>query len=166
MVPPNGDASGRDQKTYGGNLVSNPEHGWDQRFLDGPLDLGFDPSVISREHETYLENVVSNPEHDWDQRFRDGPLDLGFDSSFITMLGVQDPPYAFFEDDVLRTKTGSRDAHSTLIRHVRTQHILKCRRLPQRNESLGGGNVLLRDRAVQNPRETCRGRYVTFLPNL
>ena len=59
--------------------------------------------------------MLSHPEHDWDQRFRDGPLDNGFNYSFITMSGIQDPPYAFFENDVLATATGLSYAHRTCV---------------------------------------------------
>ena len=60
--------------------------------------------------QEYRTNLFSNPKVEWDQRFKEGPLDLGFDSSFITMTGIQDPPYAFFQDDVLLTETGLCDA--------------------------------------------------------
>ena len=70
----------------------------------------------SGDPEEYRRGLLSNPDHNWDQRFQSGPLDFGFDSSFISILGVQDPPYAFFKDDVLQTKTGSCDAHSNINR--------------------------------------------------
>ena len=50
--------------------------------------------------------LLSHPEHHWDQRFQEGPLDFGFNYSFISMSGIQDPPYAFFEDDLLLATTG------------------------------------------------------------
>ena len=70
----------------------------------------------SGDPEEYRRGLLSNPNHNWDQRFKSGPLDFGFDSSFISILGVQDPPYAFFKDDVLQTKTGSCDARSNINR--------------------------------------------------
>ena len=70
----------------------------------------------SGEPEEYRRVLLSNPNHNWDLRFPAGPLDFGFDSSFITILGVQDPPYAFFKDDVLQTTTGSYDARSNIDR--------------------------------------------------
>ena len=73
----------------------------------GVADLG--------DQSTYRTKVLSHPAHKWEQRFRDGPLDFGFDSSFISMLGMQDPPYAFFEDDLLLTTTGLLCARSTCL---------------------------------------------------
>ena len=70
----------------------------------------------SGDPEEYRRGLLSNPNHNWDQRFQTGPLDFGFDSSFISILGVQDPPYAFFKDDVLQTKTGSNDTRSNINR--------------------------------------------------
>ena len=66
---------------------------------DGMKKRGDDP-------QEYRDTVLSHPDFRWEQRFREGPLDFGFDSSFISMLGMQDPPYAFFEDDVLVATTG------------------------------------------------------------
>ena len=74
------------------------------------------PTSRPTDQEEYRNNLLSNPEHNWDQRFKEGPLDFGFDSSFMTMLGVQDPPYAFFKDNVLQTKTGPCDARSNINR--------------------------------------------------
>ena len=68
------------------------------------------------DEKDYRASLLSNPNHNWDRRFTQGPLDLGFDSSFISILGVQDPPYAFFKDDVLQTKTGSYDTRSNINR--------------------------------------------------
>ena len=70
----------------------------------------------SGDPEEYRRGLLSNPNHNWDQRFQTGPLDLGFDSSFISILGVQDPPYAFFKDDVLQTETGLCDTGSNINR--------------------------------------------------
>ena len=67
--------------------------------------------VVRTKGHLAQSTLLSGPEHDWNQPFGEGPLDLGFDSSFITMSGVQDPPYAFFQDDVLLSKTGSHYPH-------------------------------------------------------
>ena len=54
-----------------------------------------------------VKTILSNPDINWNKRFRDGPLDFGFDHSFVTMGGIQGPPYAYFQNDKLLTKTGS-----------------------------------------------------------
>ena len=79
-----------------------------RRRMGGMVPPNGDTS--SGDPQEYRANLLSNPRHNWDQRFKDGPLDLGFDSSFITMTGIQDPPYAFFQDDVLLKETGLCDA--------------------------------------------------------
>ena len=38
---------------------------------------------------------------DFERPFGMGPLELGFDYSFFLQSGIQDPPYAYFENDVL-----------------------------------------------------------------
>ena len=106
----------------------------------------------------YRNTVLSHPKHKWEQRFLDGPLDFGFDSSFISMLGIQDPPYVFFEDDVLLATTGLF-LHVTLDFAKLNGFIIR-RRLPKRNSNLGGGDVLLRHGTFQNPTKPCRGRHV------
>ena len=83
-----------------------------RRGIGGVVPPNGDAS--SGDPEEYRRGLLSNPNHDWDQRFRAGPLDFGFDSSLISILGVQDPPYAFFKDNVLQTKTGSCDARWTI----------------------------------------------------
>ena len=57
-----------------------------------------------------VSTLLSNSNHNWKKPFRGGPLDVGFNSSFITMGGIQVPPYAYFVDDVLWAQTGSLGA--------------------------------------------------------
>ena len=53
-----------------------------------------------------VSTLLTNSDINWDKRFRDGPLDHGFEDSFVTMGGIQGPPYGYFKDDLLVTKTG------------------------------------------------------------
>jgi len=72
---------------------------------------GYATAFIGKHHmggQFYLKNsnsfaTASMPETDVDfsRQFRDGPIDSGFDYSFIALRGVQDTPYAYFENDRL-----------------------------------------------------------------
>ena len=88
------------------------------QILPGQLTLGhilqqagYSTAFIGKHHlgaQFYLKNSDnfasgSAPESDVDfsRQFRDGPLETGFDYSFVAMRGIQDSPYAFFENDLL-----------------------------------------------------------------
>ncbi len=50
------------------------------------------------------ESATGERDHrklDFERPFGMGPLEIGFDYSFFLPSGIQDPPYAFFENDVL-----------------------------------------------------------------
>jgi len=49
--------------------------------------------------------ILSNQKHDFSQPVSQGAKSLGFNTSFITFGGIQDPPYAFFRDDLLVNDT-------------------------------------------------------------
>jgi hypothetical protein len=51
-----------------------------------------------------FSHSLTHPMHDWSQALIDGPTDIGFDSSFITIGGIQAPPYSFFRDGFLTTE--------------------------------------------------------------
>ena len=44
---------------------------------------------------------LTNEIHDWSQPLEDGPNQLGFDTSYISMSGIQRPPFVFFRDEVI-----------------------------------------------------------------
>jgi len=50
-------------------------------------------------------HTLTHPMHDWSKALIDGPQDIGFESSFITIGGIQAPPYSFFRDGFLTTKS-------------------------------------------------------------
>lgn len=45
--------------------------------------------------------MLSNAKHDWNQPMEQGPWDIGFTHSYVTLAGVQNPPYAFLRNNVL-----------------------------------------------------------------
>ena len=47
---------------------------------------------------TSSRDALSYPSNDWDLQLQQGPEDLGFDTSYITISGIQDPPYAFLRN--------------------------------------------------------------------
>jgi len=88
------------------------------QILPGQLTLGhvlqqagYSTAFIGKYHmggEFYLKNSdrfarFNTPEADIDfsRKFRDGPTETGFDYSFLALRGIQDSPYAFFENDLL-----------------------------------------------------------------
>ena len=48
-----------------------------------------------------VNHLLTSKELDWTQPFVGGPQDIGFDSSFISMAGIQAPPYTFYQDGIL-----------------------------------------------------------------
>ncbi len=48
--------------------------------------------------------ILNSPDHDWRFRLKAGPWDLGFDHSYITVEGIQNPPYVFFQNSRLQQK--------------------------------------------------------------
>ena len=88
------------------------------QILPGQLTLGnvlqqagYRTAFLGKHHlggNFYLKNSNSfasanAPEEDVDfaRQFEDGPLASGFDYSFLALRGIQNSPYAFFEDDRL-----------------------------------------------------------------
>jgi arylsulfatase A len=47
------------------------------------------------------ETMIRNPDHDWTKPMEQGPSDIGFQTSYVTLAGVQNPPYAFLRDGTL-----------------------------------------------------------------
>ena len=43
-------------------------------------------------------NILSTENHNWTQSIDEGPKDIGFNHSYITIGGIQNPPYIFFRD--------------------------------------------------------------------
>jgi len=55
------------------------------------------PNGLQGDYDT----ILTNKKHDFKKPILKGAGDLGFDKSFITMSGLQGPPYAFFSNDIL-----------------------------------------------------------------
>jgi len=53
--------------------------------------------------ELEKHNMITAESHDWEKPLIDGPQDIGFDDSYITISGIQSPPYSFFPDGYLTT---------------------------------------------------------------
>jgi len=81
----------------------------DQQTLGGMLQqVGYKSAFIGKHHlgaEYYRNNSdeFTNAESliDFSRAVEDGPLQRGFDYSFVAMRGIQDSPYAFFENDLM-----------------------------------------------------------------
>jgi Arylsulfatase A and related enzymes len=63
--------------------------------FDASISISLDRTKVNRTH------LITGNSVDWSQPISDGPQDLGFDTSYVTMGGIQDPPYSFFLDGVL-----------------------------------------------------------------
>ena len=50
------------------------------------------------------KHALSHHKHDWNEKLQQGPLDLGFKKSYITVGGIQQPPYAFLRNDKFQKK--------------------------------------------------------------
>lgn len=76
------------------------EAGYETAFI-GKLHLGGD--FYEKGSNTFVPNSWPPPEDrvDFARPFRNGPLDFGFDHSYLVLRGVQQSPYAYFEDDRL-----------------------------------------------------------------
>ena len=48
--------------------------------------------------------MLTNKNHNWTQPLIQGPGDIGFDKSYITIEGIQMPPYSFFKNDFLTSE--------------------------------------------------------------
>merc|ERR1740117_892652 len=53
--------------------------------------------------------LLSDSRHDWTQPFQLGAQYLGFDTSYMAAGGIQNPPYAYFENDMLDMRNGTFD---------------------------------------------------------
>lgn len=60
------------------------------------------PNGIKTEDKS-MSRIITQQGHDWSLPLMQGPGDLGFDTSYITLGGIQSPPYSFFRDDMLTT---------------------------------------------------------------
>ena len=49
------------------------------------------------------KKILLSPKHDWTKPLGDGPTDIGFETSYITAGGIQNPPYAFYRNNMLDT---------------------------------------------------------------
>lgn len=47
--------------------------------------------------------LLSDPLFNWNEPIIEGPQEIGFDHSYITVGGIQDPPYSFMRDGYLTT---------------------------------------------------------------
>ena len=45
------------------------------------------------------DSLLGNKNHDWDKPMGEGPWHIGFDSSYITLSGIQGPPYVFLRNN-------------------------------------------------------------------
>ena len=62
-----------------------------------PLVDGFVPSRNSPLKETML----SNENHDWEKPMEQGPSDIGFSHSYVSLAGLQNPPYVFLRNNIV-----------------------------------------------------------------
>lgn len=51
-----------------------------------------------------LTRILTDSRFDWSLPLIDGPQDIGFDKSYITIGGIQGPPYSFYRDGYLSSK--------------------------------------------------------------
>jgi len=51
-----------------------------------------------------LSRVLTDARFNWSLPLMDGPQDIGFDKSYITIGGIQGPPYSFYRDGYLSSK--------------------------------------------------------------
>jgi arylsulfatase A-like enzyme len=83
-----------------------------------PVKPSFDPS----EHEIKFDKrrLLSNPNLDWSRPIIQGPQDIGFNSSYITLAGIQDPPYKFIRNGKFENPNSYRwyDKGSTTITNI------------------------------------------------
>lgn len=103
------------------NLVENQNQFMhDQKSIAATLrdEGGYHTSMFGKWHlggkapgktVTFDENkagtLLSDPDINWTNPLIQGPQDIGFDSSYITIGGIQSPPYSFFRDGYLTTNT-------------------------------------------------------------
>src|SRR5690606_20110766 len=91
----------------GGSQV-RPEQ---QTLGDVMQQAGYRTAFIGKSHlgaqfyrkgsNDFATNGTSETDVDFSRRFEEGPLDQGFNYSFLIMRGIQDSPYAWFENDLL-----------------------------------------------------------------
>jgi arylsulfatase A-like enzyme len=79
--------------------------------------------------------TLTHPMHDWSKALIDGPQDIGFESSFITIGGIQAPPYSFFRDGFLTTKSSD-----VVYWENDSEHDMQCGRSIIGKESGEGSN--------------------------
>ena len=69
-----------------------------------PLTDGFVPPPQS--YYTNIETMISNEDHNWTKPMEQGPWDIGFNHSYITLAGIQNPPYIFLRNNLMEDLGG------------------------------------------------------------
>ena len=69
--------------------------GYENAYI-GKLHLGSD---FYQKNTDQFYRGIDGSQVDFTRQFRNGPLDHGFDYSYVTPNGIQNEPYAFFEND-------------------------------------------------------------------
>jgi len=89
-----------------GNQFLSYQKSLAQHLKDG---AGYSTSMFGKWHLGNMPRGLMNSTHilsgnNWEKPLLEGPGDIGFETSFVSLGGIQSPPYSFFRDDMLTTK--------------------------------------------------------------
>ena len=65
---------------------------------------GYNPRTA---RNPFKETLLSNENHDWGKPMEQGPGDVGFDTSYVSLAGLQNPPYMFLRNNVADIDTNN-----------------------------------------------------------
>ena len=64
-------------------------------------------------------NILRNEDLDWTKPFPGGPQDIGFDTSYISIAGIQAPPYTFYQNGILTSNSSDIVSYEENSEHER-----------------------------------------------
>ncbi len=67
-----------------------------------PTADGFDVSPKTKPNKEYL---ITDSINDWSKPMEQGPWDIGFQTSYVTLAGIQNPPYIFLRNSTVEMKS-------------------------------------------------------------
>ena len=69
-------------------------------MISGKVPLAEGAAVRIKANPT-KEFMISNFNHDWAKPMEQGPFDIGFQTSYVSLAGVQNPPYVFLHNNTV-----------------------------------------------------------------
>ena len=67
-------------------------------LISGKVPLAEGATIIKRPNKEFL---ISDTNHNWTKPMEQGPWEIGFDTSYVSIAGIQNPPYVFLRNNTV-----------------------------------------------------------------